>query len=85
MTTKSCYQSIVMLLQYEEMQKSLINNNLRIVMQESLLLSPPFPWCDAHPSCVPLGWENDSFRPFKRKWGGLQQVVGVLGSLLRGI
>lgn len=48
-------------------------------MQESLLLSPSFRWCDAHPSCVPLGWENDSFSPFKRKGGRLRHVDGVFG------
>lgn len=62
-----------MLLQCKKIQ-SLINKNFRTVVLESLLLSHPLPWCDAHPSCVPLGWENDSFSPFKRKWGGLQIV-----------
>lgn len=75
-----------MLLQCEEMKKSLTNNNLSTAVQESLLLSsPPFPWHVAYPSCVPLGWESDSISPFKRKRGGLQRVVAVLGSLLAGI
>lgn len=57
-----------MVLQCKKIQ-SLINKNFRTGVLESLLLSHPLPWCDAYPSCGPLGWENWQFESLQEEMG----------------